>query len=34
MITGLLFAIAMLSAVYPRLERDLRKTGMLAPLSI
>lgn len=30
MITGLLFAIAILSAVYPRLERDLRKAGMLA----
>ncbi len=34
MITGLLFAIAMLTAVYPRLERDLRKTGMLALRSV
>jgi uncharacterized membrane protein len=29
MITGLLFAFAVLFAVYPRLERDLRKAGML-----
>jgi uncharacterized membrane protein len=32
MITGALFAIAVLIALYPRLDRDLRAIGMVAPI--
>jgi hypothetical protein len=33
MITGALFAIAVLIALYPRLDRDLRAIGMVAPIN-
>jgi uncharacterized membrane protein len=32
LITGALFAIAILIALYPRLDRDLRAIGMVAPI--